>query len=394
MPPDLHQPYRLSPFIKILPAQAVYDAANWQDQWILKNERNGRHFTINGTISRFLLFFQRPATLQSVFAKLQLTEEEQNLPVRRQLTDFLEKMLEQNILIKKEEWRDRQRIRRSDQILVLEEQYQVLETFQQFPSHFVCRVKSLKDETEKVIKGLHLQNIPVKNRSTATAKFNNEFAILARVGQHPQICSCLAFDPVRHRAVMPYYRGGTLEDYLREEPFKLDLAWSVWAQIVRIFAYLHGERISHGDPHFDNFIYQPNGELRLIDFTCAADLDDPPEYSGKGAKALLTPPERITPDSLKLQENWINSTRSEVYQLGVMGYYLLYGHYPFSGNTWDEVAECILRQHLDWPAENISGQTIPEEWLFLLQKCLYRETAKRWKDALELSVAISNQQTK
>jgi serine/threonine protein kinase len=390
MPSDLHQLYRLSPYVKILPGQEVYDAANWQDQWILKDDRTGRQFSINGTISRFLLFFQQAATLESVFTKLQLTAETRHSPVREQLTDFLEQMLRQDVLIRNEDWRARQRIRVSDRLKVLEEEYQVLETFQQFPSHFVCRARSLKDGEDSVIKGLHLKNIPAKNRPVAIAKFANEFTILARAGQHPQICSCLAFDPVQHRALMPYYPGGTLEDRLRKQAVSPAEARTLWQQIVRIFAYLHEQRISHGDPHFDNLIHQPNGQLVLIDFTCAADLDTPPEHSGKSAKVLLTPPERIDPHTLKLKDDWRNTTRAEIYQLGIMGYYLLYGQYPFSGSTWNEVAEGILHQAVVWAPLDAGGHPIPAAWRTLLQKCMSREFTDRWEDAQVLLREMSS----
>lgn len=381
MPTDPDQLFRLSPFVKIQPAQAVYDQAKWQDQWILKNERNGRHFTANSTISRFLLLFQQPASLTDVFVHLQLSEEAKHLTVRKQLTGFLLQMLEQNILVRNEEWRPPVRVQCSDQLLVLEEEYQVEEVFQQFPSHFVCRVKPITEGTNSVIKGLHLHNLPLKNRAEAISKFENEFSILSQVGHHPQICTCLAFDPVRYRALLPFYPGVTLEERLRSQPLESHEAWTLWKQIVHIIAFLHQEGISHGDVHFDNLIYAPDGQLVLIDFTNAVQLDHPPDHVNQGVKLPLIPPERIDNDSLQFNPNWISTARAEVYQLGILAYYLLYHHYPFSGSKWQEVASGILHQKIAWPVINSSGQTIEKHWIAVLQKCLSRKAEDRWKDA-------------
>jgi serine/threonine protein kinase len=88
----------------------------------------------------------------------------------------------------------------------------------------------------------------------------------------------------------------------------------------------HKRNIVHGDIKLNNFVVNEKGEVKLIDFGCSAILED--QYQCVPFKAGT--PFYISPENVQ----GIQCLHSDVWSLGITGYYLLTKHHPFSDATF------------------------------------------------------------
>ena len=136
------------------------------------------------------------------------------------------------------------------------------------------------------------------------------------------------------------------------------------------------------------------GKPYLIDFG----LSNHVEIAGnevirKGGVYLYLPPERISDQAFKIINQERADIVSEIYQIGVLIYLILYHQFPFEALTWSDVSEKILnelpvfplhidqgkRDHekLDDNSEMSPREALPSGIIELLQKLLEKDPQKR-----------------
>src|SRR5205807_7668323 len=143
--------------------------------------------------------------------------------------------------------------------------------------------------------------------------------------EHEQIIPCLdAGQYARYfYLVMPYLRGGTLEDKLNEGLPTLEETCIVLEQLTSALAYIHSLGLLHRDIKPANILFDHDNNLYLTDFGTVSWLGEKPGYDGH----MMGTPHFMAPEIL---EGYVDE-RSEIYAVGILLYEMLTGYLPFDG---------------------------------------------------------------
>jgi serine/threonine-protein kinase len=79
--------------------------------------------------------------------------------------------------------------------------------------------------------------------------------------------------------------------------------------------------------------------------------------------------------------------RSDLYSLGVLGYYMLSGALPFDGSTFESLAaKHIADNHLPLA---VALPSLPAALSEAIERCLQKDRNARWRDGRELAEALA-----
>jgi len=79
------------------------------------------------------------------------------------------------------------------------------------------------------------------------------------------------YNPKEGIMISEYIEGVTLDEYLEENPDKVR---QIKKKIENVLDKLYDNRIIHGDLAGSNFIIQPNGNIKVIDFSTGRIVSD------------------------------------------------------------------------------------------------------------------------
>ena len=182
--------------------------------------------------------------------------------------------------------------------------------------------------------------------------------------------------------VMAYVEGTTLGERIRSRgPLLPGQAARVLREVAWALAYAHSARIVHRDVSAENILLERGSERAIVtDFGIAsamqtAALDDEGRIMGN---AHYLSPEHAAGEPL--------DARSDLYSLGVVGYYALTGRLPFDGETSAEV----VAQHLNAVAPSITSvaASVPPRLAAAVERCLHKDPARRYNSAESFAEAI------
>jgi tRNA A-37 threonylcarbamoyl transferase component Bud32 len=157
-------------------------------------------------------------------------------------------------------------------------------------------------------------------RMQALERFEKEASLLSRL-EHPGIVSLRDYFLEDHRGylVMEHVEGKTLKQLVLEEgPLAEMPVRDLAQQMCDILAYLHASGVVHRDFTPDNLILSKSGQLKLIDFNVAQQMEAGSSGTIVGKQAYL-PPEQFRGKA---------TTQSDLYALGATLYFLLTGEDP------------------------------------------------------------------
>ena len=206
----------------------------------------------------------------------------------------------------------------------------------------------------------------------------SEFYRLQELQQYPNIVRLyeLLETPTNYYMVMNYLGGGTLRDDLRQQPgerYPEDKAALVVMEVLRALAYMHSttttttahhhhheqQPMVHCDLNLTNIMLDEQTDkislLNVIDFgdavycSCGSKDDgdnddnttameddslDEERYEPRGAQVAFMAPEMVA---------WDQSfgPACDIWSLGVIGYILLSGRYPFGSETMTSTMELL-----------------------------------------------------
>jgi serine/threonine-protein kinase len=213
-------------------------------------------------------------------------------------------------------------------------------------------------------------------------RFRREIQMAARL-QHPHIVPVLsagAKDGLLYYT-MPLIQGESLRARLsRAGELPVNEAARILREVADALEYAHSNGIVHRDIKPENVLLSGNHAL-VMDFGVAKALSEATGQTNLTSVgvALGTPtymsPEQATADPM-------TDHRSDIYSLGVMGYELLAGRPPFTGNTPQQV---LAAQVTETPAEiNKHRAAIPPMLGTVIMKCLQKKPADRYQTAEEV----------
>lgn len=213
----------------------------------------------------------------------------------------------------------------------------------------------------------------------ATHQFLRELRFLLSL-EHPNIANCRALEQSEsgRQLVLDYCEGGTLRDIL-EQGTRLSLAeiLTLITEVLAALEHAHAKGIIHCDIKPENILLRLSAtgwQAKVSDFGIAR-LNQELQNVSSGATGS---PAYMAPERFYFQY----SASSDIYSVGVVFYELLMGDRPFSGNY-----QQLMVSHLNHVVK--LPETLPQTLREILKKSMEKLSARRFRSATEMKMAIS-----
>ena len=221
------------------------------------------------------------------------------------------------------------------------------------------------------------------SRPELRERFVHEAQMAARLS-HPNIVPIHHVDEVDDFVffVMAYIEGGTLGEKLRARgALPAAEVAGILREIAWALAYAHLRGIVHRDVKPDNILMDSVSHRALVtDFGIAGVADSPSIADAgyiRGTVHYLSPEQACGEPA---------DARSDIYALGVVGYYALTGRVPFDGPN----ATDVMAAHISGVLEPIArvAPAVPRRLAATVEKCLEKLPEKRWQTAEAFADAV------
>ena len=182
--------------------------------------------------------------------------------------------------------------------------------------------------------------------------------------------------------VMKYISGTSLEDVLeKKEPLAIDYVQRVLWEAACALGHAHSRGVVHRDIKPANIMFDHDGRAMLTDFGISKALQSASGLTGTGM--IIGTPHYMAPEQAKGQPV---DGRADQYSLGVVGYRMLTGALPFSGDS----VHTILYKHIFEDAPRVSGavQNVPQHLANAIQRALSKDPAQRFPTMEEFATAV------
>ncbi|HUQ46333.1 MAG TPA: serine/threonine-protein kinase [Gemmatimonadaceae bacterium] len=182
--------------------------------------------------------------------------------------------------------------------------------------------------------------------------------------------------------VMAFVEGTTLGERIRARgPLLPGQAARVLREVAWALAYAHGAGIVHRDVSAENIMLERGGERAIVmDFGIASAMQTNTRSSDGRVmgNAHYVSPEQAAGEPL--------DARSDLYSLGIVGFYALTGRLPFDG----ESSADVVAQQLTALAPTITSvaPSVPPRLANAVQRCLHKDPARRYRNAESFAEAI------
>ena len=215
---------------------------------------------------------------------------------------------------------------------------------------------------------------------SARDRFLREARMAAQLS-HPHIIPIHAVEEIGDFVffVMSYVDGETLGARVRREgALKAADAARILREVAWALAYAHGQGVVHCDVKPDNILLErASGRSLVADFGIGRSVQAP----GVTGEVIGTP-EYMSPEQAS---GGASDGRSDLYSLGVVGYYVLSGRLPFTSPA----VAALLTQHLTKTPPPLVAPAAPRSLVAAVERCLAKEPAQRFQSGEELAVELA-----
>lgn len=222
-------------------------------------------------------------------------------------------------------------------------------------------------------------------------RFRREARMTARLN-HPNIVPLHSFGEIGDLTyiVMKYVHGMSLAERMRREK---QLPPAEVQRILRDLALAldsaHRDAVIHRDLKAENILLDgASGHALLTDFGVALQRSLDP-VRAEVAHAFGTP-HYMSPEQA-LGELDIDG-RSDVYSLGVLGYYMVTGRLPFEASSFEGLAAKHIAEE-PVPTATLAPRA-PDDLCAAIDQCLEKHRDERFRDAAELAFALDDTRPK
>jgi len=189
-------------------------------------------------------------------------------------------------------------------------------------------------------------------------------------------------DPAGHTfcfIAMEYVRGESLADLLaREKTLDESLALDVLEQAAHGLSIIHRMDLVHRDIKPGNLMITQNGQVKITDFGIAkAAAAVPLTRTGM----VVGTAQYVSPEQAQGKEV---TAASDIYSLGVVGYEMLAGQRPFTGDSSVSVALAHISQSPPALSTQVSAEARE-----LIGIALRKDPNQRFADGNEMALAVS-----
>ena len=182
---------------------------------------------------------------------------------------------------------------------------------------------------------------------------------------------------------MAYIEGETLTERVRRRgPLAPSEGSRVLRDVAWALAYAHGQGVIHRDVKPDNILIENNGRVLVADFGIASVV--------AGAGALATGEVVGTPEFMSPEQALGEAVdaRSDLYSLGIVGYFTCSGALPFEADK----ATDVLAKQVTEPAAPLASVAplVPRRLAQAIDRCLAKDPADRPDGPAALAEQLSH----
>lgn len=219
------------------------------------------------------------------------------------------------------------------------------------------------------------------------ARIEKEVEFLVKV-DHPFIVKLYAAfkDPVSqcYYIVMELVEGQNLEQYVMHNgPFDHQKATDVMIKVLDAMQCVHNAHIVHRDIKPSNIMIRANGDICLLDFGVAKDMEN---SGGTVAGTVIGTSGYMSPEQA---EGYAIDSRSDIYSLGCVFFYMLTGHHAYNTLASDfETRDAIINNK--FPRLNKFVKGVPDLLQQVLDKATDKNMTQRYASCNAFASALSN----
>jgi serine/threonine protein kinase len=230
------------------------------------------------------------------------------------------------------------------------------------------------------------------------ARFLREARAVSELN-HPCIATLFDYgetDEGRPFLVMELARGRPLTELMQKGELNLPRAVAIVIDVATALVEAHARGVVHRDIKPSNIMIDDNGQVKVLDFGLAKQLNK--DYLGSSepeARTLLSTETRSgvvlgTPAYLSPEQATGGAVdgRSDLFALGTLLYEAITGRTPFTGNSFIEIAANVL--HVEPPPPSKLNSMVPRELDFIVVKALAKKPNKRYQSAKELIADLNS----
>ncbi|HTI04672.1 MAG TPA: protein kinase [Gemmatimonadales bacterium] len=189
---------------------------------------------------------------------------------------------------------------------------------------------------------------------------------------HPNVIPIFAVEELSEFVffAMAYVEGETLTERVRRRgPLPASEAARVLRDVAWALAYAHGQGVIHRDVKPDNILLENNGRVLVADFGIASVVAG---AAGLSSEEIVGTPEFMSPEQALGEPV---DGRSDLYSLGLVGFFALSGTLPFDGDKPTEV----LAKQVTEPAAPLASvaPAVPRRIAQAIDNCLAKDRTER-----------------
>ncbi|MBI1947881.1 MAG: protein kinase [Deltaproteobacteria bacterium] len=246
------------------------------------------------------------------------------------------------------------------------------------------RVWAARDLVEKRPVALKEMRLPGGmsdvEREASAVLFRREFYAMKKL-QHPgtvRVFDAGTLETGDRYLTMEIVDGEDLERLVEKRPLKSDAAFQILLDLAQTLSFIHARLFVHCDIKAENLRLTPQKRLKLMDFGLMHQLGTPASSQLKGTPAYLAP---------EWPRGAVIDARTDLYSVGVLGFYLVTGRFPFSGKSLAEMVEAHLRRA---PPRPSTFTEVDPKLEAILMKLLEKEPRDRYESAAALARALAD----
>lgn len=380
--------YKISSNIHIVKAglhrPKDFKASLYKEKYVIKDRSEDKEFLINDTIRLFIKKFEQPSTFEDIICVVAKETNDSEKVITSAVKPFFDYLLYRRFLVqehkKEKKYINRGRYNKGKILggFILENK---IDTKPELDI-YLAKAKDGKPVLIKILKSCKKK---YKQRLT------REYEILKRLNNTRVTphAMALADTGIDFFYAQRFLEGQGISDYILTYKQTPETIGKIIQAIAWAFSKIHQAGIVHGDVHTSNIIIAPDKSAKVIDFglsVCPG--SDKNEIVKFGGVYFFMPPERIRVTTYK-KFNRKPDFYSDVYQLGVVFYILIYNHYPYNGLTWEELAANIKRGEVVFADQSFYGFHVPAHIKTFIQKCMAVKVTGRFATATEMYNAFT-----